>query len=100
MIAPIYIAELSPKEKRGSLVTFNSAFVTFGILASTLIASGFSYLPTHIGWRFMLGFAGIPSLIQMIGFFFMPESPRYLCLQGKIFLIIQKMQQIKSKCKL
>lgn len=84
MIAPIYIAELSPKEKRGSLVTFNSAFVTFGILASTLVAFMFSHLPSNIGWRLMLGFAGIPSLLQMIGFIFMPESPRYMCLQGKI----------------
>lgn len=31
----------------------------------------------------MLGFAGIPSLFQLIGFFFMPESPRYLVLKGK-----------------
>lgn len=55
MIAPIYIAELSPKENRGSLVTFNSAFVTFGILASTLIGFGFAYSPPDIGWRCMLG---------------------------------------------
>lgn len=83
MIAPVYIAELSPKENRGSLVTFNSAFVTFGILASTLISYGFSFLPADIGWRFMLGFAGLPSVLQFIGFLFMPESPRYLCLKGQ-----------------
>ena len=96
MIAPVYIAELSPKENRGSLVTFNSAFVTFGILASTLISYGFSYLPSEIGWRFMLGFAGIPSMIQLVGFYFMPESPRYLCLQGKDEEALAVMMKIHS----
>ena len=33
--------------------------------------------------RFMFGLAGIPSLIQLIGFFFMPESPRWLIGKGK-----------------
>ncbi|KAK4337255.1 hypothetical protein RND71_043724 [Anisodus tanguticus] len=79
--APIYIAELAPKKHRGSLVTFNSAFITFGLFASTLLASFFSYLPSHIGWR--LGFASLPSFLQMVGFYFMPESPRWLCILGK-----------------
>ena len=42
----------------------------------------------------MLGFAGIPSLIQFVGFFFMPESPRYLCLQGKEDLALDVLTKI------
>jgi MFS family permease len=50
-IAPIYIAELAPKEQRGSLVMINQSFITLGLLSASLIAAAFTYLPEHIGWR-------------------------------------------------
>ena len=38
------------------------------------------YILTH---RFMLGLAGLPSLVMFFGFLFMPESPRWLVFKGK-----------------
>ncbi|KAF5954704.1 hypothetical protein HYC85_007560 [Camellia sinensis] len=44
----------------------------------------FSKLPLHLGWRFMLGVGAIPSVFLALGVLAMPESPRWLVLQGRL----------------
>jgi MFS family permease len=73
MIVPVYASEVSPTEIRGKIVGFNSACITIGQLISSLTAY---WLGER--WRLMLGLAAIPSTIQLIGLFWIPESPRWL----------------------
>ena len=83
MAVPMYIAELAPSIMRGKLVVVNILFLTGGQCIATVVDGIFSSMRYDIGWRFMLGLAGVPSMIMFIGFLFMPESPRWLVFHGK-----------------
>ncbi|XP_077988286.1 proton myo-inositol cotransporter-like [Glandiceps talaboti] len=82
MTVPMYIAESAPAHLRGRLVTVNNMFITGGQCIASIVDGAFSYDKEN-GWRFMLGLAGIPSLLQFIGFLFLPESPRWLVAKGR-----------------
>ncbi|KAL0968630.1 hypothetical protein UPYG_G00269370 [Umbra pygmaea] len=82
MTVPVYIAEVSPPQLRGQLVTINTLFITGGQFIASVVDGAFTYLQ-HDGWRYMLGLAAIPSVIQFFGFLFLPESPRWLMQKGR-----------------
>jgi len=46
--------------------------------------------------RYMLGLAGVPSVIQFFGFFGLPESPRWLMEKGRVDDARKALQQIRA----
>ena len=50
VVVPIYVAEASPVHMRGRLTLMWQMMINLGVLLSSLIAAGFSFLP-HDGWR-------------------------------------------------
>ncbi|KAJ7967350.1 Polyol transporter like [Quillaja saponaria] len=84
MIAPVYTAEVSPASSRGFLTSFTEVSINFGILLGYVSNYAFSKLPTHLGWRLMLGVGAIPSVLLAVGVLAMPESPRWLVMQGRL----------------
>lgn len=81
MTVPLYIAEVSPPDIRGQLVSLNNACVTggqfFACVLDALLAD------VNQGWRYMLGLAAIPAFVQFLGFLVLPETPRYLMSKGR-----------------
>ena len=75
-IVPLYLSEVAPIQIRGKLVAFNVTMIVFAQFLASILA--FLIRPN---WRLMLGLAGAPSFMQLIGILFMPESPRWL---GKV----------------
>src|ERR1700690_226213 len=82
LIAPVYIAEISPSKLRGSLVSFNQLMIVTGISASFFS----NYYLLRLGdncWRWMLGVEAIPAALYLLMLFFVPESPRWLFGRGR-----------------
>lgn len=84
MIAPVYIAEISPTIARGSLTSFPEIFINLGILLGYVSNYAFSGLPAHISWRIMLGVGIVPSVFVGLALFVIPESPRWLIMQNRV----------------
>ncbi len=88
MLSPLYISEIAPAEKRGTLVTLYQLAIVIGInlvyFINLLIAGmGDETWNIHLGWRYMLGSETIPALLFFLLLLFVPESPRWLIKQGK-----------------
>uniref|UniRef100_A0A5B7BBM6 Putative polyol transporter 4 isoform X1 n=1 Tax=Davidia involucrata TaxID=16924 RepID=A0A5B7BBM6_DAVIN len=84
MIAPVYIAEISPAVARGSLTSFPEIFINLGILLGYISNYAFSGLPVHINWRIMLAVGILPSVFIGFALFIIPESPRWLVMRDRI----------------
>jgi sugar porter (SP) family MFS transporter len=82
VMAPMYIAEISPARLRGRLVAVSQ----FNIVIGILIAFFSNYLLVGVGpdnWRWMFGVVAIPSALFFVLLFIVPESPRWLVKMGR-----------------
>ncbi|CAN4111204.1 unnamed protein product [Withania somnifera] len=70
-VGPTYIAEISPKSIRGGCTAAFAFAVYFGFSLMFLIGN-------ILTWRTLAIVGTIPSLVQLLGIFFIPESPRWL----------------------
>jgi Sugar (and other) transporter len=81
--SPLYIAELSTPTVRGRLVTINALLVTVGQFTAGVVDGILDGMFPNDGWRLMLGLAAIPAIVMYLGLSALPESPRFLALQGR-----------------
>ncbi|KAF3787150.1 D-xylose-proton symporter-like 3 [Nymphaea thermarum] len=82
--APLYIAETSPSQIRGSLISLKELFIVLGILVGYLVGS--IAISSTGGWRLMYGFSVPIAIVMGLGMWSLPPSPRWLLLravQGK-----------------
>jgi MFS transporter, SP family, xylose:H+ symportor len=86
VVAPMYIAEISPPNLRGRLVALSQFNVVTGILAAyfsnyliTAIVGG----PESNAWRWMLGIEALPAAVFFLLVLRIPESPRWLVKQHR-----------------
>ena len=85
-LAPMYIAEMSPAEIRGRMVSLNQMTIVLGILGAqivnmllakdTTIAENQTWNVAW-GWRWMFWAETVPAALFLVMSFFIPESPVY-----------------------
>ena len=85
--APLYLSEISPQSVRGSMISMYQLMITIGILiaflSDTWLATYATFGEETGGhWRVMLGVIAIPAAVMFGGVLFLPESPRWLFLNG------------------
>ena len=86
-LAPMYIAEVSPAEIRGRMVSLNQMTIVLGILSAqivnmllardTSVAESMAW-NLEWGWRWMFWAETLPAALFLLMSFFIPESPVYL----------------------
>ncbi|XP_062210226.1 polyol transporter 5-like [Phragmites australis] len=84
MIAPVYTAEVAPTSARGLLTSFPEVFINTGVLLGYVSNYAFHSLPVHLSWRVMFLAGAVPPIFLAVGVLAMPESPRWLVMQGRI----------------
>ena len=86
-LAPMYIAEVSPPEIRGRMVSLNQMTIVLGILGAQvvnmLLARDTSVAESQAwnlewGWRWMFWAETVPAALFLMMSFFIPESPVYI----------------------
>ncbi|MBQ1819696.1 MAG: MFS transporter, partial [Bacteroidales bacterium] len=88
MLSPMYIAEIAPSNRRGTLVSLNQFAIILGMLIIYFVNYNIAgrgdatWLHT-IGWRQMFASEMIPAGIFLVALFFVPETPRYLVMRGR-----------------
>ena len=85
VLAPMYIADISPAKWRGRLVSVFQFDIVLGILTAYL--SNYLIGQLHLGayeWRWMLGVAAFPAVLFFAMLYSIPESPRWLTKKHRI----------------
>ncbi len=84
VLAPVYIAEIAPAERRGRLVGLFQLMVVTGILVAFLSnALVGAIVRDAAAWRWKLAVPALPALLFLALLFRIPDSPRWLMARGR-----------------
>ena len=84
VVAPMYIAEISPPRFRGRLVAITQFNIVLGILVAYMSNYGVALLDFGaVEWRIMFGIEALPAAVFLGLMFLTPRSPRWLVAQGR-----------------
>ncbi|HEY4280414.1 MAG TPA: sugar porter family MFS transporter [Conexibacter sp.] len=78
-VVPLYISEIVPTARRGSMVALFQLAITGGILLAYLVNA-----LVADQWRIVFAIAGVPATLLFLGMLLLPNSPRWLVDRGDV----------------
>lgn len=95
---PAYLAEMSPADRRGGIVTINDLMVVSGQLLAFIFNAILGTTMGHVDgiWRYMLAIASVPAILLFIGMLRVPESPRWLVSKQKNDEALNTLKRIRK----
>ena len=109
ILAPLYIAEISPAKMRGQMVSFNQLNIVIGLS----VAFFTNYIILQLGhsdanwvqslgiqewnWRWMLGLEILPAILYYFLLIAVPESPRWLAMNKREDEALEIMKKVSNE---
>lgn len=95
---PTYLAEVSPAERRGRIVTQNELMIVSGQLLAFTFNAGIAAALGDAAdvWRWMLVVASLPAVALWLGMLTMPESPRWLASKDRFADALRVLKQVRT----
>ncbi|KAK9817311.1 hypothetical protein WJX72_012503 [[Myrmecia] bisecta] len=82
VVVPAYLGEVAPAKSRGKIVEIYEVMLCLGMLCSVL--ADVALQDVHNNWRWMVGLPFIPGFILSAALLVLPESPRWLVVNGHL----------------
>ena len=79
-VPPVLLSEIATPATRGIITTVHQLALTFGIFVVALIGYGLVTFVQH-GWQYVQAISILPSLLMLINYQHIPESPKWLLSQ-------------------
>jgi MFS family permease len=77
-------AEIAPPKYRGAVVEMHALGFILGYAIQGWIGLGFYFWTAPVTWRLPLAFQSIFPIFLLAGLYWLPESPRFLMMKGRV----------------
>ncbi|CAJ1960928.1 unnamed protein product [Sphenostylis stenocarpa] len=89
-VVPVYVAEITPKNIRGSFTGGHQLMACCGLSLTYLIGAFFN-------WRILAVIGTVPCVVQLLTLPFIPDSPRWLAKVGRLKESDSALQRLRGK---
>jgi sugar porter (SP) family MFS transporter len=84
VLAPVYISEIAPANRRGALTGLFQFNIVLGILVAYVSNFAVQWMAGDFdAWRWKLGVAAVPAFVFLLLMYTIPQSPRWLSSRGR-----------------